>query len=396
MRKITAYILAALLCITALVVQAEEVKYVSKITVFESPIYIDRYEEAQIEYKVTPSDATNTEVLFKSMNDSIVEVDDEGVVYAKRGGSARIKLTSADEKAKAYVTVHVNYDKEEDYDRDDEIRTLAITKDGKVVNEAISVMETESITLKARIYPDTANQTVRWKSDNEKIATVDEKGVVTAKQEGNCKIYASARSNSAKKDFIVLKVTRFTKYPESIKIAPEEGSVLETGNTVKFTATLMPENTTERNVSWRVFSSNATIDQNGNLIIKDKGKITVKAYSVDRKQSAEYVFDSKYSASHFSTIGTAENVLSDRKIILEFDETINLNSAKYSIKAYKDEYCNGEEVPINIEVNDKTITISPQNSWDTGNTYIAIKESIMDIYDNRLGKNLKYVVNVRG
>lgn len=396
MKKICLSLLIILMCVT-LTGFAADTKYVSKITVLESSIRIDKGEEAQIEYKVLPVDADNTDVEFETSNKSVATVDEDGVVYGKNTGSAKITILSADGKAKAYVTVRVIGSDDDDEDTYEyQVRSIAITKDNKIVNKKLNIMATEKLSLGVKIYPSSANSNVRWRSDDEDIAEVDENGVVTAQKEGTCKIYVSSKSNSAKKDYIVIEVTPFIKYPDSISIAPEEGAVFETGKKIKFSAVLSPDITTERLVRWSVQGSCGVIDSSGVLTITDKGKITVKAYSADYKKSAEYSFESKYSADHFALAGTAENVLSKRAIVMTFDTDVNILSATNSIKAYCDELCNGEEIPVSIETIGNKVVVKPAAEWNIGENYIAIKGSLMDIYGNKINKNIKYKVNVRG
>ena len=50
-------------------------------------------------------------------------------------------------------------------------------------------------------------------------------------------------------------------YPEKHTLEIEKGAVLETGNTVKFKATIYPEETTERRLHWMVIGGNAITNQ---------------------------------------------------------------------------------------------------------------------------------------
>lgn len=77
-------------------------------------------------------------------------------------------------------------------------------------------------------------------------------------------------------------MTDYVRYPDAISITPQENAVHETGNTIKFTASVYPEDTTERDIIWKV-TGGATISQSGLLQITDSGEITVKAYSSNYK-----------------------------------------------------------------------------------------------------------------
>ena len=79
-----------------------------------------------------------------------------------------------------------------------------------------------------------------------------------------------------------------------------------------------------------------------------------------------------------------------------FDSEANWSSAYANIFATKDESGNGEKIGINIEASGKKIVVSPQEGWPEGAVYIFMKESMYDKSGNRLGKNLKYKLNIRG
>ena len=54
-----------------------------------------------------------------------------------------------------------------------------------------------------------ANKELKWKSSNEKVATVDENGLITGHKKGNCKITATATDGSKKKAAITVQVKNF-------------------------------------------------------------------------------------------------------------------------------------------------------------------------------------------
>ena len=89
---------------------------------------------------------------------------------------------------------------------------------------------------------------------------------------------------------------------DRITIKPPEDAVFETGQTIRFIAELYPENTTEKNLHWRIFTSNASVDGNGNVTIKDEGPVTVTVYSDNFTAIAEYKFTAVYSENHFKQL----------------------------------------------------------------------------------------------
>ena len=376
-------------------VPTEEIVKVKKITVENKTIYIERYESERIAYSISPDNATNDNVTFRSSNTSVATVDDEGNVYGKREGNTTITIESEEGNASATVKVYVT-----DYDDDDDdynttLRNIYITYDDEIITKEFEVMETTTTQLSIKASPSSASKKVKWRSSNTRIATVDSNGKVTGVRKGSCTIYATSTVNSSKQDSIKVVVTDYVKYPDRITVKPQENAVFETGNSIQFMSEIYPEDTTEYDIIWRV-TGGASISQNGLLNITDGGEITVKAYSSNYKTVGEYKFNAVYSANHFECVGSAYNLFNNRKIEMYFDSEANWSSAYANIFATKDESGNGEKIGINIEVSGKKIVVSPQEGWPEGDVYIFMKESMYDKSGNRLGKNLKYKLNIRG
>lgn len=373
----------------------EETVKVNKITVENRTLYLERYETERIVYSVSPDNATNHNVNFKSSNTSVATVDDRGYVYAKRSGNTTITLESEDGGATASIRVYVSDEYEDDDDYDSTLRSIYIIYDDEILANKFEVMETTTVQLGIKVSPSSANKKVTWRSSNKRIATVDSNGKVTGVRKGSCTIYATSTTNSSKRDSVTIVVTDYVKYPDRITVTPQENAVYETGNTVLFTASLYPEDTTETDIIWKV-SGGATINQSGLLTITDGGEITVKAYSSNQKTVGEYKFNAVYSENHFSSVGGAYNLMNTRNIEMYFDTDLSAYSAMNSIFATADAAGNGERIKLSVKTEGKKIIVAPAEFWPEGDLYIFIKGTLCDIHGNALGKNLKYKLNIRG
>ena len=291
-----------------------------------------------------------------------------------------------------YDNEYYEYFDDEDYGVG--LYKLFILKDNEPV-EAITMMETTKQNLTVRPYPTKANGNVRWHSSDEEVATVDEKGTVTAVGTGSCKIYAVSKISSAKKDYVTVNVIQYRRNPDKITLTPEAGAVFETGNKVKLIPTFYPEDTTERTLRWFAFGNAATIDQNGVLSIKDKGTVKVRAVSFDWSVLCDYEIKINYAQSHFTQIGQAYNVNNSRAVVFEFDSDIAVNSAYSNVFSSTSEDGNGDNIDIDITVNGKFLTVKPKTQWSAGNSYIFIKSGLKDTSGNMLGDNCKYMIQVR-
>lgn len=371
---------------------------VTDIELSDDEMYLERYSERKIYYNVVPEKAPNKDVKFTSMNTSVATVTDEGIVYGKRNGSTKIKLESADGNVIKYIYVEVSddYDDSDYYSENDVAVRLVSIYDGEdEVTKIVEIMRTQTKQFSVQIYPEgVPDKRIRWKTEDDTKAEVDENGLVTGISEGTVKIYAISRDNG-RQDTITVKIIPYVRYPDSITIAPQENAVFKTGQKIKFTPTFTPEDTTERNLRWYVYGGCGTVDSLGNVTITDKGTVTVKSYTSDFKQSAVYEFQSMYSENHFTQVGTAYNLKQNRAIVLKFDTDVNIASAKANIFAGTDAAGNENRNEISIDVVGNIIIIAPSSAWSIGDNFVFIKDNLCDIYGNKLGKNLKYNMKVR-
>ena len=123
---------------------------------------------------VSPSNATNKNVSWKSSNTSVATVSN-GKVSALKAGTATITVTTEDGGKTATCQVTVNA-------RVYNVESVSLDKTG------ITLTEGDTETLTATVYPSYAsNKNVSWKSSNTSVATVSN-GKVTAIKAGTATI----------------------------------------------------------------------------------------------------------------------------------------------------------------------------------------------------------------
>lgn len=84
--------------------------------------------------------------------------------------------------------------------------------------ERTELKEGETVQLEAIVLPeDASNSSVTWSSENPEIASVDQKGLVTAKAEGTVTIKAEAKDGSGVSGRIVLKIVKDSQQVEAAK-----------------------------------------------------------------------------------------------------------------------------------------------------------------------------------
>ena len=161
---------------------------------------------------------------------------------------------------------------------DPTIPTKITIEEGKKADAVVGT----PFTVTPVIEPSTADKTVTYKSSNLKVATVDEKGVVTLLQKGSTTIKVT--TSNKKTASITLKVTD-PKLPTKVTISPSKSLKAYVENydgsqivePLKLSAAVLPE-TADQTVVWT--SSNekvATIDEFGNVTVVGKGSVRFTA-----------------------------------------------------------------------------------------------------------------------
>ena len=143
--------------------------------------------------------------------------------------------------------------------------------------------ETGTATLMATVAPEYASdKTVFWLTSNEKVATVDDNGKVTAVGSGEAKITATAGGKYAS---CTVKVTVLVT---GITLDKTELDMTIDDEPVTLTAKVTPEGATDKTVTWS--SSNekvATVDANGKVTPVGNGTATITATAGGKTATCE-------------------------------------------------------------------------------------------------------------
>ena len=219
----------------------------------------------KIRYSVIPSNATNTNVTFKSLNEKVAIVDANGVVIGVSEGNADIVITTEEGGFEAKCTVRV-----------DGIDARGIERVG---DKTVTMGLNQTRQLQVKITPsDTTNKNVQWTSSNNSVATVDSNGVVISKNSGSTIITATTHNGLKTEFFIEVEtpVTNITLNSNEINLNP--------GGTFKLDATVNPSNASNKNIKWiSANESIATVDQSGNVTADVAGTTYISAVSADGK-----------------------------------------------------------------------------------------------------------------
>ena len=143
-----------------------------------------------------------------------------------------------------------------------------------------------SETLIATVYPSNAtNKNVSWSSSNPNIAFVNENGVVTANGIGTATVTVTTDDGGFTAECTVT-VTAPEVKAEEIEL-DKTGIVLYVGDSQTVTATVYPENTTNKTVVWTSSDSSiAKVSADGVVTGIKKGTATITATSADGRIKA--------------------------------------------------------------------------------------------------------------
>ena len=139
--------------------------------------------------------------------------------------------------------------------------------------------------IKVTVSPANAtNKALLWASSNPGVAKVDQKGNVTALSNGITYINIRTSDGSLiEKDVkVTVKIAPDIVKVQSITLSPSSLSLTSKGQTVVLTATVMPANATNKNITWTSGNTNVvTVDNNGTVTAVNNGQTYIYAQSND-------------------------------------------------------------------------------------------------------------------
>jgi uncharacterized protein YjdB len=245
---------------------------VTGVTLDVSSFTINKGQTRTLVPTISPSNASNKNVVWVSNNYDVASVDDDGVVTAVGGGSAIIAVATVDGNFTATCNVTVN------------VPVSSVDIDVPAVVPVV-LNKDATYQIQYQVNPaDASNPNVTWSTSSSSIATVSATGLVTGKAVGNATITVTT-ADGAKTDSLAFKVV----IPVTGVTLNSASGTINKGNTVTLTATVAPSNATDKTVVW-VSSDEAiaTVDSNGKVTGVANGSTTITVVTNDSGKMANY------------------------------------------------------------------------------------------------------------
>ena len=174
-----------------------------------------------LQTEIFPKNATNQNITWKSKNTKIARVDENGRVKPVGVGMTEITATTEDGgfEAKCFVNVVNSYV---------DVQTLSVKN-----TDAMTIKVGDSVNAIVTVSPSNArNKTLKWSSDDTKIATVSQAGRIRGVSVGTANITVET-TNGKKQTFTVNVTESDAKDPFNLN---DEVSDLDTEGTVIYTS----------------------------------------------------------------------------------------------------------------------------------------------------------------
>lgn len=298
--------------------------------------------------------ANATETVTWSSSDPTVATVEDGKVKALKAGTATITATVGDLSAACEITAN-------------EVVATGITL--SKTTETIKVGS--ELTLTATVAPEnTTNKTVTWTSSDSSVATVDANGKVTALKVGTATITATCGEAEANCAITVeaVAVTGVT--------LDKTSATLGLNDTTTFVATVMPENATDKTVTWSSSDTSiATVDANGKVTAVKEGTVTITATCGDQKAEATVTVSASFVSVTSVTlnktqaeieVGKTDTLTATVKPDDATDKTVTWSSSDTSIATVD---ANGKVTA----VKEGTVTITATCGDQTATCEITVK-----------------------
>lgn len=327
-----------------------------------SKLELTKNQTSLITYRFNPEDTTDEKnVTFLSSDSSVVTVDTDGKVTAKKAGTATITLTGSN-NISAVIEVTV---------KEISIDEIVLDKESTIVEAG------ETASLQATIKPENNtddDQTIIWSSSDETVATVevdanDSSKVTIKATEGGTAVITAKAWNGTQATCTI----KVPKHIESITL-PTTTEILR-GDTKVLDVTVNPIDTDDDiTVTWSSSNSEiASVDKTTGMITAIKEgtvEIVATTNSVDKKTGEPF-------------IATTTVVVKEQHLTTEMGKDISFDEVPALLKGQKFDL--NKALNLNDILEQNAVTDDIYIEWNTSDEAIATVEQSGIVYGVKEG-----------
>lgn len=287
-----------------------------RINISATSSIVDKGKKMQLNASVYPADSC-TDMRWSSSNTSVLRVDSDGTVDARKAGTAVVTaICKCDSSVKSTYTVSVY----------DPLSPTAISLDASVITLEIG----ETRAMKATVEPSEGVKTgVKWSTNSSRIARVSSSGVITARRAGSTIITVKSSYNSSIASSVMVTVVN-RAVPKSLNVSiPSQR--LAIGEQVKLSVSPSPS-TASRLYNFSSSSrSIVSVSDDGVLTAKKAGTATITVSS--QKSSS---IKTKLNITVYDPAEPTGVSLNHSTLYLGLDDVITLQATVLPADAHQD------------------------------------------------------------
>lgn len=216
-------------------------------------------ETEQLSYTISPENTTYKDVEWKSSDEKVATVSPLGVVKAIGVGEAVVTVNAKKDQAIKAVC---------------NVKTEAMPLEGIELDHNELVGDPGlNMQLTAVFHPENAtNKNLIWKSSNERVATVNEYGLVTLISTGSCEISATSEEGG----FTAICLVTVNKVEVSTIMFLDGLTEISTGESKKLRYLVLPSGAVEEGLIWTSSDESIATVENGVVTGHAPGSVTIR------------------------------------------------------------------------------------------------------------------------
>lgn len=247
---------------------------ISGVTVTPGTVSLTVGATKQLTASVEPADADQT-VVWTTENQSVVTVDDDGLITAQGNGTADVVATASDGETRGVCTVTVGNASVTGIELDPTSLTLTL---GGAPRQIDVIYQPEGA----------VPQSVEYKSDAEGIATVDQNGLVSAVAVGSATITVTVDGTFTATCAVTVQERSSSSGTPVQSVSLDEDEISLAPNATKqLTATVSPQDATDKSVVWTTSDRRvARVSQSGLVTALSAGNAEITVTTNDGLHTA--------------------------------------------------------------------------------------------------------------